>query len=69
MSKTRLYTLRMLAQRFKRYGLSAAWLKAEAEAGRIPYLKAGRRMLFDAEAVEAVLIRRAAGWLKGGDHE
>lgn len=60
MSETRLQTLRMLAQRFKRYRLSAAWLKAEAEAGRIPSLKAGRRLLFDAEAVEAALIRRAS---------
>lgn len=60
MSETRLHTLRMLARRFKRYGLSAAWLRAEAEAGRIPCLRAGRRMLFDADAVEAVLIQRAA---------
>jgi len=60
MSETPLYTLRMLAQRFRRYGLSAAWLKAEAEAGRLPCLKAGRRVLFDAKAVERALIERAA---------
>lgn len=65
MSETRLHTLRMLARRFKRFGLSAAWLKSEAEAGRIPCLKAGRRMLFDADAVEAVLIQRAVQEAKG----
>lgn len=54
-----LHTLRMLAQRFKRYGLTVAWLKAEAEAGRIPCFKAGRRLLFDPEAVEQALVERA----------
>ena len=69
MNERQLHTLRMLARRFTRYGLSVAWLKAEAEAGRIPCLRAGRRMLFDAEAVETVLIRRAAERRKGGSHE
>ena len=59
METKQLCSLRMLAQRFKRFGLSASWLKAEAESGRIPYLRAGRRMLFDADAVEATLLRRA----------
>ena len=68
MSETRLYTLRMLAERFKRYGLSVAWLKSEAEAGRIPCLKAGRRLLFDADAVETALIQRAAQEAKGITH-
>ncbi len=55
----RLLTLRMLAQRFRSYGLTIAWLKAEAEAGRIPCFRAGRRLLFDAAAVEQALIERA----------
>ena len=42
-------------------GLSAAWLKEEADAGRIPSLKAGRRLLFSEAAVRQVLLRRAAG--------
>lgn len=54
-----LYTLRMLALRFKRYGLTVGWLRAEAEAGRIPCFQVGRRLLFDAEAVEAALLERA----------
>jgi len=49
----------MLAERFKRFGLSLAWLKAEAEAGRIPCFKAGRKLLFDPEAVEQCLLERA----------
>ena len=40
-------------------GVPAAWLKAEAEARRIPHLKAGRRLLFNVIAVEEVLLARA----------
>jgi hypothetical protein len=57
--ENKLLTLRDLANRFKRFGLSIAWLKAEAEAGRIPCFKAGRKLLFDAEAVELSLLQRA----------
>jgi hypothetical protein len=56
----------MLAERFKPFGLTQSWLKAEAEAGRIPYFRAGRRMLFDPEAVEQVLLKRAR---QGVTHE
>lgn len=54
---TQLVTVRGLA---KQLGLPATWLKLEAEAGRIPSLKAGRRMLFNAQAVKRVLLTRAA---------
>jgi hypothetical protein len=65
---TKLFTLRDLANRFKRFGLSIAWLKAEAEAGRLPCFKAGRKLLFDAEAVEKTLLDRARqSNSKGGD--
>ncbi len=37
----------------------ARWLRDEAEAGRIPHLKAGRAVLCDVAAVEAVLLERA----------
>lgn len=50
----------MLARRLRPYGLSATWLRAEAEAGRIPGFRAGRRLLFDADAVTGALIGRAA---------
>ena len=49
-------------------GVPASWLKAEAEAGRIPHLRAGSRILVDPAAVERVLLDRAneAG-KEGGD--
>lgn len=59
MNEQRLCTLRELGRRLKRYGLTFDWLKTEAEAGRLPCLRAGRRLLFDADAVEAALIARA----------
>lgn len=42
----------------RRLGLPAAWIKAEAEAGRLPHLRAGRQMMFNPEAVERVLFER-----------
>ena len=53
-----LVTLAVLARRLS---LSVAWLKAEAEAGRVPHLKAGRRRLFNVDAVRDCLLKRAAG--------
>jgi len=41
--------------------IAIGWLKAEADAGRIPCLRAGRRRLFSLEAVRQALLRRAAG--------
>ncbi len=43
----------------RRAGVSAAWLRAEAEAGRIPHLRTGRRILFDLDAVVRALRERA----------
>ena len=43
-----------------RLRLPAKWLKIEAEAGRIPNLKAGRKFLFSIEAVKQTLTRRAS---------
>ena len=37
----------------------AAWLQAEAEAGRVPALRAGHTYLCDLAAVETVLLERA----------
>jgi hypothetical protein len=36
----------------------AAWLRAEADAGRLPHLRAGRAYLFDPELVERLLLER-----------
>jgi hypothetical protein len=37
----------------------ARWLRAEAEAGRVPHLKAYNVLLFDPETVERLLLERA----------
>lgn len=44
----------------RRVGVSQQWLRAEADAGRIPCLRAGRRYLFDLDATKEALARRAA---------
>ena len=43
----------------RRLGVPVAWLRTEAEEGRIPCLKAGARLLFDPDAVGSVLLERA----------
>ncbi|MGD8453218.1 MAG: hypothetical protein PVJ57_15475 [Phycisphaerae bacterium] len=48
-----------------RLGVPAAWLRAEAHAGRVPHLRVGRRLLFNPAAVETVLLDRAAQEAKG----
>ena len=53
---TNLFPLRAMARVAR---VPATWLKAEAEAGRIPHLKAGARMLFHAPTVERILLERA----------
>lgn len=42
----------------RRVRLPAKWLRDEADAGRIPHLKAGRSYLFDPQAVERVIANR-----------
>ena len=49
--------LRLVASRV---GVPAAWLRAEAEAGRVPHLRAGRQILISREQAEQALLRRAA---------
>jgi hypothetical protein len=39
-------------------GVPARWLKSEAEAHRVPCLRAGRRLLFKPDQVSASLARR-----------
>jgi len=42
-----------------RLGLPKSWIKSEAEAGRIPFVRAGSRMLFSVAMVERALTERA----------
>jgi hypothetical protein len=53
---TRLQPLNLVARRLR---VPLKWLRAEAEAGRIPALLAGNQFLCDLEAVEAALLKRA----------
>jgi len=39
----------------------AKWLRAEAEAGHLPCLKAGNAILFDVATVQERLLQRARG--------
>ena len=43
----------------RRLRIPVRWLLAEAEAGRVPALKAGRIFLCDLQAVEEALLERA----------
>jgi adenylosuccinate lyase len=52
----------------RRLRVTLAWLRAEADAGCIPALKAGDRYLFDPEAVERVLLRRAQANAQEANH-
>jgi hypothetical protein len=45
----------------RRLRVTVKWLRGEAEAGRVPHLKADDRFLFDLESVERVLLERAKG--------
>lgn len=41
-------------------GVPRQWLVDEADAGHLPCVRAGRRMLMDRETVEAILLQRAS---------
>lgn len=48
-----------VGQTARYFRVPVAWLRGEAEADRVPHLKAGKVLLFDVEAVEHVLLERA----------
>jgi hypothetical protein len=43
----------------RRLRIPVTWLRGEAEANRMPHVKAGKVFLFDPETVERVLLERA----------
>lgn len=51
-----------------RLGVPAAWLRADADAGRVPHLHVGRRLLLNPAAVEEVLMKRAREAAQEGKH-
>lgn len=49
-----------LSRMARRLGVSARWLREQAESGRVPCIKAGVRLIFEPTAVQAEIARRAA---------
>ena len=43
----------------RRLRVPTTWLEAEAAAGRLPHLRAGRQVLFEPATVERILAERA----------
>lgn len=60
-----LLSLPALAEALK---LPESWLKGEADAGRIPHLRIGKRYRFNRATVVAVLAQRAAANRSGVNH-
>jgi hypothetical protein len=58
MTISRLTTISHLARRLR---VPVRWLRAEADAGRLPHIRAERQFLFDLETVEGLLLARARG--------
>lgn len=56
MEMQRYISMRQLSREL---GLPLAWVKSEAEAGRIPFLPVGKRKMFDSGAVRLALRERA----------
>lgn len=59
---SQLLSLPALAEALK---IPQRWIKAEADAGRIPHLRIGRRYRFNRATVVAVLSRRAGEGSEG----
>jgi len=56
-SKETLVTLGHMARKL---GVRTSWLRSEAEAGRIPHLRAGDRLLFVPDVIVSLLAERAS---------
>jgi hypothetical protein len=56
-----------LSQTARLLHVPSDWLRAEAEAGRVPHLKAGKALLFDVDTVERILIERARQPVASGE--
>jgi hypothetical protein len=54
--RNKLLTVGQMARRLR---VPVRWLRAEAEAARIPHVQAERVLLFDPDTVEQVLLERA----------
>jgi hypothetical protein len=57
-------SLLSLSRMARRLGVTQKWLRDEADANRVPCLRANRRLLFAIVAVERALVERASGGCK-----
>lgn len=64
MTQSRLLPVGPMARRLR---VPVKWLHQEAEAGRVPCLKAHETLLFDADTVERVLLQRARTTKQGAN--
>jgi len=62
--ETTLCSLRETARQLR---VPMRWLRDEAQAGRVPSLKAGSRFVFHTDAVKAALVERAKRPAEGGE--
>jgi len=56
-----------LSRMARRLGVTQQWLRDQADAGKIPCLKAGNRYLFNPVAVQEALAAKAARTRQGGN--
>lgn len=56
-----------LSRMARRLGVTQQWLRNQADAGKIPCLKAGKRYLFNPVAVQESLAAKAARTRQGGN--
>jgi hypothetical protein len=59
MSKIPAATLLPIGMTGRVLHVPAAWLRSEADAGRLPCLRAGKAYLFDVDLLERLLLERA----------
>lgn len=60
-----LLSLRRMARQL---GITQAWLREQADTGKVPCLKAGNHYLFHPPTVERILADRASGAAEGMAH-
>jgi hypothetical protein len=53
----------------RRLGVTQQWLRQQADAGKVPCLKACKRYLFNPDAVEQAVAAKAAELRQGGNNE
>jgi len=60
--------LLILPRAARRLGVPVRWLREQADAGKVPCLRAGARYLFALEALQTALTKQAAESWQGVGH-